>query len=54
MKKDTIKTILFVLALCSMMYLFKQIEYRNALDACKDKPTKNYIECITGIKQKNN
>jgi hypothetical protein len=53
MKKDTIKTILFILALCLIMYLFKQIEYRNALDACKDKPIKNYIECISGIKQIN-
>jgi|688.fasta_scaffold295758_3 hypothetical protein len=53
MKKDIIKTILFFLALCSMMYLFKQIEYRNAMEACKGKPTKNYIECITGIKQNN-
>ena len=51
MTKDTKKTILFVLSLVTMMYLFKQIEYRNALASCKDKPTKNYIECITGIKQ---
>ena len=53
MKKDTLKTILFVLALCSIIYLFKQIEYRNAMEACKDKPTKNYQECISGIKQIN-
>lgn len=51
MKKDTLKTTLFILSLISMMYLFKQIEYRNALASCKDKPTKNYIECITDIKQ---
>jgi hypothetical protein len=53
MKKDTIKTILFVLSLVLMMYLFKQIEYRNAMETCKDKPTKNYQECISGIKQIN-
>ena len=51
MTKDTLKTALFILTLVSMMYLFKQIEYRNALASCKDKPTKNYIECTTGIKQ---
>ena len=51
MTKDTKKTILFILTLVSLMYLLKQIEYRNALESCKDKPTQNYIECITGIKQ---
>ena len=51
MRKDTIKTALFILSLVSLMYLLKQIEYRNALESCKDRPTKNYIECITGIKQ---
>jgi len=51
MNKETIKTIVLLLIAFSMMYLYKQIEYRNAREFCKGKQTKNYIEGVTGIKQ---
>jgi hypothetical protein len=51
MNKETIKTILFFLVAFLVMYLYKQIEYKNAREFCKGKQTKNYIEGVTGIKQ---